>query len=132
MKTLGEIIDEQKAIRHEEGIFGIRACKKSIRREIENTGKTLDDLLDEYVKRANTDIFFNQAMVLACVELRASEKRKEAEQFDRKGELDKLREYASSALLAELSTRRNVCIFSTKKEDLSYDSDMDILIIIRS
>lgn len=74
MLTLEEIIKKEQTTRTEDGDFGIKACKESIKRELEmskkyNQGKTLFTLLERYVKRANEDIFFNNAMVLACWEL---------------------------------------------------------------
>lgn len=74
MKTLEQIIIKEKETRHEEGLFGIKACKESIKWELKmsekyNQGKTLFTILEQYVKRVNEDIFFNNAMVLACWEL---------------------------------------------------------------
>lgn len=81
MKTLEQILAEQKERRHEDGMFGIKACKDHIKvevafrtkREIANrelNGYTiLLDLLGEYLERAQNDSFFNQAMILACWEL---------------------------------------------------------------
>lgn len=74
MKTLEEIIKKEQERRTENGDFGIKACKESIKWELEisakyNQGKTLFTILEQYVKRANEDIFFNDAIVLACWEL---------------------------------------------------------------
>lgn len=81
IKTLEEILEEEKAKRHEGGDFGISACKEHIKfevgyrtkREIANrylNGYTiLFDLLGEYLERAQNDCFFNRAMILACWEL---------------------------------------------------------------
>ena len=81
MKTLEEIIKKEQERRTENGAYGIKACKESILEHIEfnkkwneknntNTFNTsLYVLLEEYVKRANEDIFFNDTMVLACWEL---------------------------------------------------------------
>ena len=79
MKTLEQILEQEKARRHEDGDFGIRACKESIHNEIEwrerqsthtlPKEKILFDLLFEYLTRARIDVFFNQAMVLACWEM---------------------------------------------------------------
>lgn len=74
MKTLEQIIAKEREQRHEDGMFGIKACKESIKWELEmsekyNQGKTLFTILEKYVKRANEDVFFNKAMVLACWEL---------------------------------------------------------------
>lgn len=74
MITLEEIIKKEQETRTEEGAFGIKACKESIKWELEmsakyNQGKTLFTILEQYVKRANNDIFFNKSMVLACWEL---------------------------------------------------------------
>lgn len=78
--TLAQILEKEKQHRHEGGDFGIKACKESIKNQIE-TNKKLNEkynqnyntslyvILEEYVKRANEDVFFNKAMVLACWEL---------------------------------------------------------------
>lgn len=66
--TLAEIIEREKANRCEEGDFGINECKDSILMYL-SWGKSLYRQLEEYVKRANEDVFFNKAMVLACWEL---------------------------------------------------------------
>ena len=75
-KTLEEIIKAEQTHRHESGQFGIDACKNSIRFSVEHLGSNLTDLLNEYVERANTDAFFNKAMVLACWELMQEEETK--------------------------------------------------------
>ncbi len=79
MKTLEQILKEEKEKRNEKGMFGIAECKNSIRSEIEwrekkenytiPREKILLDLLFEYLTRARNDVFFNNAMVLACWEL---------------------------------------------------------------
>lgn len=81
MKTLEEILEKEKAHRHEEGIFGIKECKESIKSEVNYRTKKeianrylngytiLFDLLGEYLERAQNDVFFNNAMILACWEL---------------------------------------------------------------
>lgn len=69
MKTLEEILDYEKKHRHEEGDFGIKACKEAIKMDRIYDDKSYYQLLEKYVKRANQDIFFNRAMVLACWEL---------------------------------------------------------------
>lgn len=68
-KTLEELIMTEKERRTEGGIFGIQACKESILFDVEFFHKDLYILLKEYVDRANNDILFNKAMVLACWEL---------------------------------------------------------------
>ena len=67
--TLEQIIERENNRRTEEGAFGIAACKKSILWYVENLNKNLYTQLEEFVKRANEDMFFNKAMVLACWEL---------------------------------------------------------------
>ena len=69
MKTLEQILEREQANRTEEGSFGIAACKRSIEFSAEYEGKSLYQLLGEYVERANNDVFFNRAMVLACWEM---------------------------------------------------------------
>lgn len=68
-RTLEQIIEVEREHRTESGSFGIRACKDSILASVKYTNKSLYQLLGEYVERANCDLFFNRAMVLACWEL---------------------------------------------------------------
>ncbi len=68
-RTLEQIIAEEKEHRFEGGQFGINACKESIKGRLSWDNKSLFEMLEEYVKRANEDAFFNRAMVLACWEL---------------------------------------------------------------
>lgn len=68
-KTLEQIIESEKKHRHEEGQFGIKACKESIQFKIDYFGKNLYTLLGELVERANTENGFNETMVLACWEM---------------------------------------------------------------
>lgn len=67
--TLEQILEKEKAKRYEGGMFGIAACKESIKFDVEFDKKSLYQLLEEYVKRANEDVFFNKGMILACWEL---------------------------------------------------------------
>ena len=81
MKTLEEIIAKERETRGENGMFGIKACKESIIAEVNRNRKlneqyqvnfyktSLYVLLEDYVHRANQDVFFNDTMVLACWEL---------------------------------------------------------------
>ena len=69
MKTLEQILDYEKKNRKEGGDFGVTACKDSIKHTMKYTGRSLYQLLEEFVRRANEDIFFNDRMVLACWEL---------------------------------------------------------------
>ena len=67
--TLEQIIEKEKAHRHEGGSFGIKACKESILFDVKLSKCSLYEMLEKYVKLANEDVFFNRAMVLACWEL---------------------------------------------------------------
>lgn len=67
--TLEEIINSEKEKRTESGTFGITACKESILLELKLEDVSLYTLLERYVERANEDVFFNKAMILACWEL---------------------------------------------------------------
>lgn len=67
--TLQQIIESEQKHRHEGGMFGITACKECVEFERDHFKKSLFTLLEEYVKRANEDVFFNRAMVLACWEI---------------------------------------------------------------
>ena len=68
-RTLEEILQDEKAKAHYQGEYGLDACKQSILDHMEYQHKSLFQLLEEYLTRANKDIFFNNAMVLACWEL---------------------------------------------------------------
>ena len=68
-KTLEQLLESERKYRKEDGSFGIKACKESIMFDVEFNKKDLYTLLKEYVERANNDILFNKAMVLACWEL---------------------------------------------------------------
>lgn len=72
-KTLEQILEYEKEHRCEYGPFGIRECKKHIKKQLEldkrfGTEKSLFAYLEKYVGRAD-DPFFNKAMILACWEL---------------------------------------------------------------
>ena len=69
MKTLEQIIEYEKQHRVEGGMFGINACKETILWERDVLHKSLFTQLEEYYIKANHDIFFNKAMILACWEL---------------------------------------------------------------
>ena len=84
MKTLEEILKrtENASIN---GIYGINACKESIKHTIKTNIKfnahfgvkhlaeNYQTLLFEYIEKANKDIFFNENMVRACYELMKEE-----------------------------------------------------------
>jgi hypothetical protein len=81
MKTLEQILEYQKQVRQEDGDFGIKACKEHIKYEVGYRTKKriaseylngytiLFELMSEYLERAQNDVFFNNAMILACWEL---------------------------------------------------------------
>ena len=68
-KSLQTIIEKEKKHRHQDGDFGIAACKHSIEFRLKYGKEDLFDLLRQYYERANNDIFFNKAMLLACWEM---------------------------------------------------------------
>ena len=69
IKTLEQILETERSIRNEDGIFGIDACKDSILFNKKYFGLSFYVQLELYVNRANQDFFFNKAMVLACWEI---------------------------------------------------------------
>jgi len=78
-RTFEEIIRAEQENRHEGGMFGIEACKRSIRFSKEELGEPYAEQLEKFVQRANEDAFFNKAMVLACYELMQEEEAEKAE-----------------------------------------------------
>lgn len=78
-RTLEEIIKAEQENRHEGGAFGVDACKRSIRFSKEELGEPYAEQLEKFVQRANEDVFFNKAMVLACYELIQEEEAEKAE-----------------------------------------------------
>lgn len=73
--SLREMLRKEQENRVEGGMFGIAECKQSIEFRRKISGKTLEELLDEYYERACTDIYFNRAMLLACYEMICEELR---------------------------------------------------------
>lgn len=69
MKTLEQILEYERARRTEEGMFGITACKESIEFSKRFFKQSYFQQLEEFVERAQNDVFFNTAMILACWEL---------------------------------------------------------------
>ena len=69
MLTLEKILEEENKRRTEGGDLGITACKRSINFARDHLNESYFVQLEKYVDRANTDPFFNNAMVLACWEL---------------------------------------------------------------
>ncbi|MBR0189113.1 MAG: hypothetical protein IJQ23_01855 [Clostridia bacterium] len=67
-KTLEQIIEEERKHRHEDGQFGIKACKEHILFCEKEFHESLFKQLEDNYKRTD-DPFFNNAMVLACWEL---------------------------------------------------------------
>lgn len=73
MKTITQLEKSLERTRKEaakgkgfKGDFGITECQKSIKQEIEYTGKSLHELYVEYISRALTDTMFNTTMIVAC------------------------------------------------------------------
>lgn len=120
-KTLEEIIRAEQTHRHESGQFGIDACKDSIRFSVEHLGSNLADLLNEYVERANTDAFFNKAMVLACWELMQEEKAKtSAEESEAKYELVIVRANGTEEVIHRDLTEREAIAYFEGIENTYY------------
>lgn len=51
------------------GAFGLESCKESIRWQMENFNKTLEQVYFELIERGLTDIFFNTYMIVACEQM---------------------------------------------------------------
>ena len=69
IKTLEEIIrDESTKARCLNG-YKLDAFKSTVLDHMQHYHKTLPQLLEEYVARANKDIFFERGMVYACWQL---------------------------------------------------------------
>ena len=69
LKDLYLIVNQESSRRQENGEFGINACKESIKFARDVMKKSYWSQLVEFIDKANNDIFFNRAMVLACWEL---------------------------------------------------------------
>ncbi len=65
--TKGGMVNMKK--RNFEDLYGIEACKESIRFKVEYFKQSLEEQLKEYEERAKTDITFNKTMIDACKEL---------------------------------------------------------------
>ena len=76
MKTMTLLEKELKSIRadrmkgkYESGLFGFKACKESIKWDMEYHNLTIQQVYGECVKRALTEIGFNTFMIVACEEM---------------------------------------------------------------
>lgn len=72
-KELKEIRKGRKTGKYENGLFGIKACKESIKWDIENQNKTIQQIYAELISRALTEIGFNTNMIIACEEMMEKE-----------------------------------------------------------
>lgn len=68
-KELKEIRKGRKNGKYETGLFGIRACKESIKWKKASMGHSYQEQYAEYTKRALIEIGFNTNMIIACEEL---------------------------------------------------------------
>lgn len=76
MKTITTLEKELKEIRKsaskgnlQNGLFGIKSCKESIKWHCEFEKKSLQELYGELVMRALTELGFNTTMIVACEEM---------------------------------------------------------------
>lgn len=72
VRTIAKLEEQLKKDRlnaSKEGKYGLSACKDSIRWEIKNQNKTIDEIYVELVNRALTDAFFNTNMIVACEQM---------------------------------------------------------------
>ena len=68
-KQLEEILVKERKNAHEDGMFGIAECKKSIKWQMETFKQTLEEVYVELVRRALTEWGFNTYMIVACERL---------------------------------------------------------------
>ena len=73
MKTITELENELKAIRkgvakgkYQEGMFGIKECKKAIKWDVDYFKKPLEKTYAELVARGLNEVGFNTNMIVAC------------------------------------------------------------------
>lgn len=60
--TIEEMLSEANKVRHDDGAYGVNACRNEIR------GKNYEKLFREFYIKSNVDFFFNKNMLLACYE----------------------------------------------------------------
>ena len=78
---LNETLEKERKLvkqgKLDEGMFGIKECRKSIESHMEIFHKTLHELYCEFVVRGLTEPLFNTLMIIACEQMLEEEKQKE-------------------------------------------------------
>ena len=69
--------DRLNALKSQNGVYGLSACKDSIRWEMTSKNKTIDEIYVELVNQALTDAFFNTNMIVACEQMMEESKKQE-------------------------------------------------------
>ena len=72
-RKLKKIRNARKTGKYENGLFGFKACKESIKFKLKTTGKNLNEIYGELVNRGLTEIGFNIFMIVACEEMMEKE-----------------------------------------------------------
>lgn len=67
-KELAQIRKDRKKGKYEDGTFGFRACKSSIRWNEKFLHRTLEEQYAEFIKRGLYEFGFNTFMIVACEE----------------------------------------------------------------
>jgi hypothetical protein len=78
VRTIAKLEEQLKKDRLnalKKGIYGLSACKDSIRWEMKSQNKTIDEIYVELVNQALTDAFFNTNMIVACEQMMEEAKR---------------------------------------------------------
>ena len=67
-KELSQIRKERAKGKYDDGIFGFKACKDSIRWDEKFLHKSLEEQYADYIKRGLYEVGFNIFMIVACEE----------------------------------------------------------------
>ena len=80
LNELNKILDNERKMvaegKLQDGIFGIKECKKSIQWKLENTNKNLEEIYGYLIIRGLTENGFNTLMIIACEQMIEESKNK--------------------------------------------------------
>lgn len=75
LDNLVKILQDERKSAYRGGMYGIDACKESIKFQMKLFHKNLDQMYIELIGRGLTERLFNTYMIVACEELMEEEKR---------------------------------------------------------
>lgn len=69
LTKLEETLKTERVIAPNSGMYGLDACKNSIRFHVEVLHESLEEIYLNLIKQAMTDVCFNTYMIVACEQM---------------------------------------------------------------